>query len=52
MKILFVAFILFWICCGISGVANCKKDRVNYEMIAFLVVVPFIPLIAKFFNLF
>ena len=50
--IIFMIFILVWSFVGICGVVNCKKDRVNYEMIAFLVVVPFIPLIAKFFNIF
>lgn len=50
--IVFMLFIFAWFFVGVCGVANCKKDRVNYEMIAFIGVTPVIPLIAKFCGLF
>lgn len=50
--IAFMLFILAWSFVGVCGVANCKKDRVNYEMIAFIGITPVIPLIAKICGLF
>lgn len=46
---IFACFILAWVMIGLGGLANCKKDRVNEEMIIFLGFVPFIPLLAKIF---
>lgn len=51
MKILFVIIILIWAFIGFLGVLNCKKDRVNFEMIIFLTTVPFIPMVAKWCGL-
>ena len=45
--IIFVGFIFAWILIGISGIANCKENCVNGEMIYFFCFVPFIPLLAK-----
>lgn len=49
--IAFMLFILAWSFVGVFGVANCKKDRINYEMIVFISITPIIPLIAKFCGL-
>jgi hypothetical protein len=46
---IFTAIIIGWLLVGLGGLANCKKDRVNGEMIIFLSFVPFIPLLAKIF---
>ena len=51
MKILFIAFILFWSYLGWHSVYECKEDKVHYEMIAFLVIAPLIPLVAKLFGI-
>lgn len=49
--IAFMLFILAWSFVGVCGVANCKKDRINYEMIAFFITTPVILLVAKFCGL-
>lgn len=46
---IFTCFILAWIMVGLGGLANCKKDRVNEEMIIFFCFIPFIPLLVKIF---
>lgn len=46
---IFVCLILAWIFVGLGGIANCKKDRANEEMIIFFAFIPFIPILAKIF---
>lgn len=47
LKVIFVLIIVVWLFVGSLGVLHCKENRVNYEMIVFMLFVPFIPLIAK-----
>ena len=49
--IAFALFLIVWACIGLFGVINCKTDRINYEMLAFIAITPVIPLIAKFFGI-
>lgn len=51
MKILFVILIFLWMFIGFIGIMNCKKDRVHFEMIIFMIFALFIPLIAKWCGL-
>lgn len=46
-EIIFVIVILVWCFIGFLGGMNAKDNRVNYEMIIFMVLAPFIPLLAK-----
>lgn len=46
---IFAAMIIGWLLIGLGGLANCKEDRVNGEMIIFFGFIPFIPLLAKIF---
>ena len=46
---IFVSIIIGWVMVGLGGLANCKEDRVNEEMIIFFCFVPFIPFLAKIF---
>lgn len=47
LKVIFVLIIIVWLFVGFLGNLHCKENRVNYEMIVFMLFVPFIPLIAK-----
>jgi hypothetical protein len=47
MKLVFCLIILVWLFVGFLGLLHCKKNRVNYEMIAFVLFSLFVPLIAK-----
>lgn len=51
MYILFVVVILIWLFIGILGGMNAKKNRVNYEMIIFILFFLLIPFLAKFCGL-
>ena len=46
---IFVGIIIGWLLVGLGGLANCKEDRMNEEMIIFFAFVPFIPFLAKIF---
>jgi len=48
---MFVVFILLWCFVGFLGVWNCKENRTNYGMLLFLLMAPFIPLIAHLCKL-
>ena len=47
MEIVFIIGILIWLFVGFLGCMNCKKNRVNYEMIIFISLFLLIPLFAK-----
>lgn len=49
--ICFTLIIFIWVAMGLIGILNCKNEGVNYPMLFFIFEVPFLPLIAKFFNL-
>lgn len=51
MKVAFVVIILVWLSFGFVGLLNCKKDRINWGMLAFFFCVPFLPIVAKFFEI-
>ena len=51
MNIVFVIGILIWLIIGILGGLHANENRVNYEMIFFISLVPFIPLFAKICGL-
>ena len=50
-EIIFVIGIFVWNFIGFLGIMHCKDNRINYEMIIFMALVPFIPLFAKVFGL-
>lgn len=52
LKIIFCIIILVWCLIGFKGLLNVKANRVNYEMIIFIVFTPFIPIVAKICNLY
>lgn len=45
-KVIFVIIILVWMAVGTVGLLQMRKDRVKFEMIIFMGVTPFLPLIA------
>ena len=47
MKLVFCFIVLIWLFVGFLGNLHCKENRVNYEMIVFMLFFPFIPFIAK-----
>ena len=49
--LMFAVILTCWAIIGFVGVKNCKADRVNYEMLIFLGFVPFIPMLAKIFQI-
>lgn len=51
-KVIFVGFIFTWMVIAMIGLYNYNKPRVHWELIVFLLVVPFIPLVAKLCGLF
>lgn len=51
MKIIFVGIIIGWAFVGFLGGLHAKYDRINYEMLIFMGIVPFIPLIAHWCGL-
>ena len=53
MKTIFVIIILIWALSGLFGIIQDARNnsRINFEMIFFLLFVPFIPLIAKWCGL-
>lgn len=48
--IIFILILFAWAALGFIGVLNCKKNRIMWELIVFMGIVPFIPFIAKFFG--
>lgn len=46
-EIIFVIGIFVWCFIGFLSIMHSKDNRVNYEMIIFMALVPFIPLFAK-----
>ena len=46
-EIIFVIGILVWCFIGFLAGLHAKDNRVNYELIIFMALVPFIPLFAK-----
>lgn len=50
--IIFTMILFAWATLGFIGILNCKKSRIIWEMIIFCALVPFIPLLAKFFKIF
>ena len=48
--IYFALIIFIWAAMGLIGVLNCKNEGVNYSMLFFIFEVPFLPLIANFFQ--
>lgn len=47
MMIVFVIFVLAWMMLGFMGLIHCKDvGGINWWMLAFMLVVPFIPLVA------
>ena len=50
-EILFVIVILIWSFIGFLGGMNANKNRVNYEMIIFILLFLLIPFLAKFCGL-
>lgn len=45
-KIIFVIGILIWFFIGFLGGLHAKENRINYEMIVFMALAPFIPIFA------
>ena len=45
--ILFGLFLLIWFGLGFLGIMHCKDSKVNWHMLIFMALVPFIPLVAK-----
>lgn len=50
-KIIFVIGIIIWCFIGFLGVLHAKEDRVNYEIIIFMALAPFILIFAMFCGL-
>jgi hypothetical protein len=46
-EIIFVIGILIWLFIGFLGGLHCKVNRINYEMIIFILLFLLIPLFAK-----
>ena len=53
MQTVFVIIILVWLFLGFLGIVQNARhtSRINFEMISFFLLVPFIPLIAKWCGL-
>ena len=53
MKIVFIIIILIWCFLGFLGILQNTRNnsRINFEMIFFCLIIPFIPLIAKWCGL-
>ena len=51
MKLVFVIIIGIWVLVGLKGIRACKENRTDWEIIAFMCFVPFIPLVAKLCGL-
>ena len=52
MQVWFVVFTLCWCFLGFMGIMHCKDvGGVNWWMVAFMLVVPFIPLVAHWCGL-
>lgn len=50
--IAFIIAIIVWLVIGIIGLFRARKyDRPNYEIIIFMMSLPFLPLIALAYNL-
>lgn len=45
-KIIFVISILVWCFIGFLGCLHAKENRINYEMIVFITLAPFISILA------
>lgn len=52
MKFVFAGIVGVWCLVGMLGCLNAKADRVNYEMIIFLLFIPALPFIAMACGLF
>lgn len=44
---LFTLIMFAWFFVGFLGLLHCKDDGVNWWLLAFIVFVPFVPLVAK-----
>lgn len=51
MGMVFVLIIILWGCLGVLGI-TAPKNRVNWELICFLAVVPLLPIIARLCGIF
>ena len=51
-KIIFVIVILIWCLFGGIGVLHCKENRVNVEMLVFILFAPFLAIIAHVCGLY
>ena len=51
-KIIFVIIILIWCLFGGIGTLRCKENRVNVEMLIFILFVPFLAIIAHVCGLY
>lgn len=47
----FTIILFAWAILGFIGLLNCKKYRIMWELIIFMGLVPFIPLIAAYFKI-
>lgn len=45
--VLFALIMVVWLICGFRGIIHCRKNGVNWEMIIFMVIFPFLPLIMR-----
>lgn len=45
-KIIFVIVVLIWCFIGFLGGLHANEHRINYEMIIFMALAPFIPILA------
>lgn len=50
-KIIFVIGFIIWCFIGFLGGLHAKENRVNYEIIIFMALAPFIPIFAMFCGL-
>ena len=49
--IIFVISMMFWVLIGVIGVLRAKENRINWEMLIFIIFVPLIPIITKLCGL-
>ena len=48
---IFAIILICWANLGYVGVLNCKTPHTDYEMLIFMGFVPFIPILAKVFQI-
>lgn len=51
MIILFIIYIVVWLGMGFWGLYYCNDSKFNWQMATFMIMVVFIPIIAKFAKL-